>query len=44
VKLAARYIESDAFLVLSGDALTDIDLKQLIEFHNQTGAPATVAQ
>ncbi len=43
VKLAARYIQSDPFLVISGDALTDIDLKQLIDFHRQMGAPATVA-
>ena len=33
----------DAFLVVSGDALTDIDLGELIAFHRRTDAVVTVA-
>ncbi len=32
----------DTFLVISGDALTDIDLTQAIEFHKRRGAIATL--
>jgi mannose-1-phosphate guanylyltransferase/phosphomannomutase len=33
----------DTFLVISGDALTDIDLEELVDFHRARGALATVA-
>src|SRR2546422_2576839 len=33
----------DRFIVLSGDALTDIDLSELVRFHESRGAAATVA-
>ena len=33
----------ETFLVISGDALTDIDLGQLVDFHRARGALATVA-
>jgi len=32
----------DTFLVISGDALTDIDLASAVEFHRQKGAAATI--
>lgn len=41
VRRAAQYLD-DTFLVVSGDALTDINLKEVIEFHRQKGASATV--
>lgn len=41
VKHAAHLLQ-DPFLVISGDALTDIDLNQVIARHNQSGAIATM--
>jgi NDP-sugar pyrophosphorylase family protein len=40
-RLAERFDET--FVVVSGDALTDIDLTALVEFHRRKGALATVA-
>lgn len=34
---------NDTFLVISGDALTDFDLKSLVDFHKERGAIATLA-
>ncbi|MDZ4654489.1 MAG: sugar phosphate nucleotidyltransferase [Coriobacteriia bacterium] len=34
---------TEPFLVISGDALTDIDLRQVIEFHNSHDGPVTIA-
>ncbi len=42
VKLLQPYLD-DSFLVISGDALTDIDLSALIQFHRNRGAAATLA-
>ncbi|MGE5454732.1 MAG: sugar phosphate nucleotidyltransferase [Methylocystaceae bacterium] len=42
VRNAARYLD-DTFLVISGDTLTDIDLTQVVNFHRQQGAIATLA-
>jgi mannose-1-phosphate guanylyltransferase/phosphomannomutase len=42
VKLCEPYLEG-TFLVISGDALTDIDLSGLLEFHRRSGALATLA-
>ncbi len=42
VKLAAPNIEEEQFLVISGDALTDFDLRKAIEFHREKGALATI--
>lgn len=42
VKNAARDIEDD-FLVISGDAYTDFNLTDLIEFHKSHGKLATIA-
>src|SRR5438309_6830214 len=37
VRLAADKLD-DTFLVISGDALCDLDLGQLVEFHRKRGA------
>lgn len=39
---AEAELRDDTFLVISGDALTDIDLTELIAFHRAKGALATV--
>ena len=41
VKNAARYLD-DTFLVISGDALTDLDLGQIVAAHRARGAQATL--
>jgi mannose-1-phosphate guanylyltransferase/phosphomannomutase len=41
VKLAAAQLD-DTFLVISGDALCDVDLTQLVAFHKQKGASVTI--
>ncbi|MCX7842626.1 MAG: mannose-1-phosphate guanyltransferase [Clostridia bacterium] len=41
VKNAEDFLD-DTFLVISGDALTDINLKEAIEFHRSKGAIATL--
>ena len=43
VKLAEDLLRDDTFIVISGDALTDIDLTDLIAFHKKQGALATIA-
>jgi mannose-1-phosphate guanylyltransferase / phosphomannomutase len=43
VKNAEDAIRDEPFLVISGDALTDIDLSDLIKFHKDNGAMVTVA-
>jgi mannose-1-phosphate guanylyltransferase / phosphomannomutase len=43
VKNAEDELRSGPFLVISGDALTDIDLSALVAFHKKQGALATVA-
>ncbi|MEV6755469.1 mannose-1-phosphate guanyltransferase [Streptomyces sp. NPDC051214] len=42
VKNAEEALKDDAFLVISGDALTDFDLTELINFHKEKGALVTV--
>jgi mannose-1-phosphate guanylyltransferase/phosphomannomutase len=42
VKNAAEQLD-DTFLVISGDALTDVDLDELVAFHRKRGAMVTVA-
>jgi mannose-1-phosphate guanylyltransferase/phosphomannomutase len=41
VRLASDALD-DTFLVISGDALCDIDLKKIVEFHQQKGAAVTI--
>ena len=43
VKNAEDALRDDAFLVISGDALTDVDLTDLVRFHKRKGALVTVA-
>jgi mannose-1-phosphate guanylyltransferase/phosphomannomutase len=38
----AEALLDDRFLVLSGDSLTDVDLTELVEFHEKSGAAVTV--
>ena|SRR5215217_1519486 len=42
VKRLAKHFE-ETFLVVSGDALTDIDVSDLVAFHKEKGALATMA-
>jgi mannose-1-phosphate guanylyltransferase/phosphomannomutase len=41
VKNAERFLD-DTFLVISGDAVTDIDLEEVVRFHREKGAAVTV--
>src|SRR2546421_1761334 len=41
VRLAAGKLD-DTFLVISGDALCDVDLSRLLEFHRDKGASVTI--
>src|SRR5499427_2686880 len=43
VKNAESALRDGPFLVISGDALTDIDLSDLVRFHKDNGALVTVA-
>ncbi len=43
VKLAQERLGDDTFLAISGDALTDMDLTELLAFHRRSGALATIA-
>jgi len=43
VKNAEDALRDGPFLVISGDALTDIDLSDLVRFHKDNGALVTVA-
>ncbi len=42
VKNAQTLIGDETFLVISGDALTDIDLSEAIRFHKEKGGVATI--
>jgi mannose-1-phosphate guanylyltransferase/phosphomannomutase len=42
VKNAEHLLRDDTFLVISGDALTDFDLSDLVKFHHDKGALVTV--
>jgi mannose-1-phosphate guanylyltransferase / phosphomannomutase len=41
VRLAAKHLD-ETFLVISGDALCDVDLGELITFHKERGAAVTI--
>jgi mannose-1-phosphate guanylyltransferase / phosphomannomutase len=41
VRLAADRLD-DTFIVISGDALCDVDLTKLVEFHKEKGGSATI--
>lgn len=42
VKKAEDYLSEGTFVIVSGDALTDIDLQPALDFHRQKGALATL--
>ena len=42
VKNAEDALKDDTFLVISGDALTDMDLTEMVRFHKDNGALVTV--
>jgi mannose-1-phosphate guanylyltransferase/phosphomannomutase len=42
VKLAESHLADEAFVVISGDALTDIDLDAVVAFHEARGALVTI--
>jgi mannose-1-phosphate guanylyltransferase / phosphomannomutase len=42
VKNAEDALKDDTFLVISGDALTDMDLSEMVRFHKDNGALVTV--
>ncbi len=42
VKNAQDALRDDRFLVISGDALTDIDLTDMVRFHRENGALVTI--
>ena len=43
VRNAEDALRDEPFLVISGDALTDMDLTAMVDFHKDTGALVTVA-
>lgn len=43
VKNAAHLLSDEPFLIISGDALTDINLTHLLQVHRERGAKATLA-
>lgn len=43
VKNVEDYIRDGDFLVLNGDILTDLDIRDLVEFHRSCGAEGTIA-
>lgn len=43
VKNAEPLLENEPFLVISGDAITDIDLFELVRFHKECGGVVTIA-
>jgi mannose-1-phosphate guanylyltransferase/phosphomannomutase len=42
VRLAARALDDEPFIVISGDALCDVDLTQLVAFHKERNAAVTI--
>ncbi len=42
VKQAESHLRDDTFLIISGDALTDINLDKAIEYHTSKGSLATI--
>ena len=43
VKLAERFFDGEPIVVFNGDILTDIDVGELVAFHQANGAKATIA-
>ncbi|GAC1542403.1 MAG: mannose-1-phosphate guanyltransferase [Candidatus Velthaea sp.] len=43
VKMAQHLLRDDTFLIISGDALTNIDLTEMLAYHRRHDAAATIA-
>jgi len=42
VKQAEEWLKDDTFIIVSGDALTDLDVGKALEFHKERGSDATI--
>jgi mannose-1-phosphate guanylyltransferase/phosphomannomutase len=42
VKKAQEYLQDDTFIIVSGDALTDLDVDKALAFHREKGSVATL--
>ena len=42
VKLSEAFLKDETFVIVSGDALTDIDIEKALAFHRAKGAEATL--
>jgi len=42
VKLCEKYIDEDSFMVTYGDAVSDINIKELVDFHKKQNTIGTV--
>ena len=42
VKKAEKYLEDDTFIIMSGDALTDLNVGKALEFHQRKNAEASL--
>src|SRR5579872_6722492 len=42
VKQAEKYLKNDTFVIVSGDALTDLDLAKALAFHTEKKSTATL--
>lgn len=42
VKKAEEYLKDDTFIIVSGDALTDLDVEKALAFHREKGSVATL--
>ncbi len=42
VKKAQEYLKDDTFIIVSGDALTDLDVEKALAFHREKGSVATL--
>lgn len=42
VRLAGKYVKADDFMLTYGDAVSNVDLKKLLKFHNSHGLSGTV--
>src|SRR6185312_1086616 len=43
VKMAQERLHDDTFVVISGDAMTDLDVTALLKHHRESGNDATIA-
>ena len=43
VKKVEAFLNNDTFIIISGDAITDIDLTDMLDFHRAKGSKVTIA-